>query len=92
MGDLIITAKLVFDYAGDDHIVFPFLTDEGGSNHACSLVSMRLTCLSFKTLAFLCNLIHAVNDLLSSDSGRALCGSSGLKVEELGILCDNCLQ
>ena len=63
LGDVIITAKVVFDYAGDDHIIFPFLNDEGGSNHACCLVNMRLTCISLKTLAFLCNLIHAVNDL-----------------------------
>ena len=33
-----------------------------------------------------------MNDLLSSDSGPALCGSCGLEVEELGILCHNCLH
>ena len=53
---------------------------------------MIVTGISLKTLAFLCILIHAMTDLLSSDSGPAPCGSCGLDVEELGILCDNCLQ
>ena len=53
---------------------------------------MRFTVISSRTLACLCILIHAMTDLLSSDSGPFPCGLYGLEVEELGILCDYCLQ
>ena len=64
------------------------INDVGGSNRACCLVGMRLTVIS----SCLCILIHAMTDLLSSDSGPSPCSSCGLEVEELGILCDYCLQ
>ena len=86
------TAQVVFVYAGGGHIVFPFLNDVGGLNMLFVFVGMIVIGISLKTLAFLCILIHAMTDLLSSDSGPALCGSCGLEVEELGILCDKCLQ
>ena len=53
---------------------------------------MILRGISLKTLAFSCILIHAMTGLLSSDSDPAPCGSCGMAVEELGILCDKCLQ
>ena len=71
---------------------FQFLNDVGGLNMLFVFVGMNVTGISLTTLAFLCILIHAMTDLLFSDSGPAPCGSCGLEVEELGILCDKCLQ
>ena len=73
------TAQVVFVYAGGCHIVFPLFNDVGGLNVLFVFVSMIVTGISLKTLAFLCILIHAMTDLLSSDSGPAPCCSCGLE-------------